>query len=166
MQHLVQGTAGEQLDLPDARLDQLLLLEFFDGDRIALVKGVLAKMKQLGYRIGGFTAALRSDLPSGSGLSSSAAVEALLIQIVDVLYNNNGMPTMDKALVAQYAENEYFGKPCGLLDQIGASFGGVSALLSMLNSCAAGVSVVNIDNGFGAGFLAARIDHIGAKEKP
>ena len=46
----------------------------------------------------------------------------------------------------------------------GASFGGVSALLSMLNSCAAGVSVVNIDNGFGAGFLAARIDHIGAKE--
>ena len=44
----------------------------------------------------------------------------------------------------------------------GASFGGVSALLSMLNSCASGVSVVNIDNGFGAGFLAARIDHIGA----
>ena len=46
----------------------------------------------------------------------------------------------------------------------GASFGGVAALLSMLNSCAAGVSVVNIDNGFGAGFLAARIDHIGRGE--
>ena len=43
----------------------------------------------------------------------------------------------------------------------GASFGGISALLSMLNSCAAGVSVVNIDNGFGAGFLAHRINHIG-----
>ena len=46
----------------------------------------------------------------------------------------------------------------------GASFGGVAALLSMLNACAAGVSVVNIDNGFGAGFLAARIDHIGLEE--
>ena len=43
----------------------------------------------------------------------------------------------------------------------GASFGGISALLSMLNSCAAGVSVVNIDNGFGAGFLAHRINHMG-----
>ena len=47
----------------------------------------------------------------------------------------------------------------------GASFGGVAALLSMLNSCAAGVSVVNIDNGFGAGFLASRIDHIGVESK-
>ena len=46
----------------------------------------------------------------------------------------------------------------------GASFGGVSALLSMLNSCASGVSVVNIDNGFGAGFLASRINHMGGCE--
>lgn len=46
----------------------------------------------------------------------------------------------------------------------GANFGGVSALLSMLNSCASGVSVVNIDNGFGAGFLASRINHLGDKE--
>ena len=46
----------------------------------------------------------------------------------------------------------------------GASFGGVSALLSMLNSCASGVSVVNIDNGFGAGFLANRINHMEAKK--
>lgn len=47
----------------------------------------------------------------------------------------------------------------------GASFGGLSALLSMLNSCASGVSVVNIDNGFGAGFLASRINHIGESEE-
>ena len=47
----------------------------------------------------------------------------------------------------------------------GASFGGVSALLSMLNSCASGVSVVNIDNGFGAGFLASRINHIERRTK-
>ena len=46
----------------------------------------------------------------------------------------------------------------------GASFGGVSALLSMLNSCASGVSVVNIDNGFGAGFLASRINHMEVKK--
>lgn len=45
----------------------------------------------------------------------------------------------------------------------GASFGGVAALLSMLNSCASGVSVVNIDNGFGAGYLASMINHMGAK---
>jgi len=48
----------------------------------------------------------------------------------------------------------------------GASFGGLSALLSMLNSCASGVSVVNIDNGFGAGFLASRINHIGESGEP
>lgn len=48
----------------------------------------------------------------------------------------------------------------------GASFGGLSALLSMLNSCASGVSVVNIDNGFGAGFLASRINHIGVAKSP
>ena len=47
----------------------------------------------------------------------------------------------------------------------GTAFGGITALLSMLNSCAAGVSVVNIDNGFGAGFLASRINHMGTGDK-
>ncbi|MBQ7243290.1 MAG: hypothetical protein IJS52_03705 [Bacilli bacterium] len=95
------------------------------GTTLALCKGVLFKMKEMGYKVGGFTCALVSDLPSGSGLSSSAAVEALICEIVDVLYNKGKMSPMDKAVVSQFAEREYFGKPCGLLDQIGVCYGGV-----------------------------------------
>ena len=95
------------------------------GTTLALFKGVLFKMKELGYKIGGFSCALCSDLPSGSGLSSSAAVEALICEIVDVLYNKGSISAYDKAVISQFAEREYFGKPCGLLDQIGVCYGGV-----------------------------------------
>lgn len=97
-----------------------------EGTTLALCKGVLFKMKAMGYQIGGFTAALVSDLPSGSGLSSSAAVEALICEIVNVLYNKGKVTTIEKAVISQFAEREYFGKPCGLLDQIGVCFGGIS----------------------------------------
>lgn len=95
------------------------------GTTAAIFKGVMFRMKQLGYNLGGFSCALKSDLPSGSGLSSSAAVEALVCNIVDVLFNNGKMPPNEMAVVSQFAEREYFGKPCGLLDQIGVCFGGV-----------------------------------------
>ncbi|MDY5440650.1 MAG: galactokinase family protein [Candidatus Enteromonas sp.] len=95
---------------------------------LGLTKGVLSGMKKLGYKIGGFTAALVSDIPSGSGVSSSACYESLIVKIVDFLYNNNIVLPLAMAKIGQYAENVYFGKPCGLLDQIGTSFGGTCFL--------------------------------------
>ena len=109
-------------------LDELKLRKGEVGTTIALVKGVLTGMKAEGFRIGGFTAALRSDLPAGAGLSSSAAVEALICRIVDDLYNDSDMDPMEMAKISQFAENHFFGKPCGLLDQIGVCYGGVNYL--------------------------------------
>lgn len=107
-------------------LDELRLRKGEKGTTISLFKGVLSRMKELGYKIGGFSAALRGDLPSGSGLSSSAALEALICKIVDTLYNDGAMDPMEEAKISQYAENVFFGKPCGLLDQIGVSYGGIA----------------------------------------
>ena len=107
-------------------LDELALKKGETGTTISLFKGVIARMKHLGYKAGGFTAALRSDLPAGSGLSSSAALEALIAEIEDVLYNDGKIEPLTKARIGQWAENYYFGKPCGLLDQIGVCFGGVA----------------------------------------
>ena len=109
-------------------LDELKLKRSEVGTTMAIVKGILAKLKELGYAIGGFSAAICSDLPSGSGLSSSAAVEALIAQVINVLYNKGKIDALTMAKVGQYAENVYFGKPCGLLDQIGVCFGGLHYL--------------------------------------
>ncbi len=109
-------------------LDELKLKKSEVGTTIAITKGILAKLKELGYKIGGFTAAICSDLPAGSGLSSSAAIEALIAQIINVFYNGGKIDALTMAKVGQYAENVYFGKPCGLLDQIGVCFGGLHYL--------------------------------------
>ena len=109
-------------------LDELALKKGERGTSIAILKGVLARMTALGYKLGGFSAALKSDLLAGSGLSSSAALEALVVKIVDSLYNKDDIDPLEAAKIGQYAENAYFGKPCGLLDQIGVCFGGLQYL--------------------------------------
>ena len=109
-------------------LDELKLKKGEVGTTMAIIKGILAKYKELGYAIGGFSAAICSDLPAGSGLSSSAAIEALFAQILNVFYNDGKIDALTMAKVGQYAENVYFGKPCGLLDQIGVCFGGLHYL--------------------------------------
>ena len=109
----------------------VLNLSLKEGERstsLGLTKGVLEGMRKLGYKIGAFQASLTSDIPAGSGVSSSACYESLIVKIVDALYNNNIVPPLAMAKIGQYAENEYFGKPCGLLDQIGTSFGGTCFL--------------------------------------
>ena len=92
------------------------------GTTIALAKGTLARLKELGYKIGGFKAYIESDIPNGSGVSSSAAIESLFGYIINYLYNDNKITPLIIAQTGQYAENVYFNKPCGLLDQIGTSF--------------------------------------------
>ena len=98
------------------------------GTSLALTKGVLSALCRLGYKVGGFYAALSSDIPSGSGVSSSACYEALIASLVNELYNGGSIPPHDLAFASQYAEVTYFGKPCGMLDQIGATYGGVNYL--------------------------------------
>ena len=90
----------------------------------ALIRGVAAGFKKSGYKIGGFKAYTTTNVLKGSGLSSSAAFEVLVGNILSSLYNNGGIGAIKIAQIAQYAENEYFGKPSGLMDQMASSVGG------------------------------------------
>ena len=90
----------------------------------ALIRGVCAGFVERGYEIGGFDAATANDVVSGSGLSSSASFEVLVGTILNYLYNDGKVSPVEIAQIAQYAENEFFGKPCGLLDQMTCSVGG------------------------------------------
>lgn len=89
----------------------------------ALVRGIYKKISELGYQAKGFTAYTNSTIFKGAGVSSSAAFEVLVCEILNVLYLNGALSEIDKAIISQYAENVYFGKPCGLLDQSGISIG-------------------------------------------
>ncbi|MBP0981026.1 MAG: galactokinase, partial [Oscillospiraceae bacterium] len=84
----------------------------------ALIRGVAARMAELGSKIGGFDAYIISDVPGGSGLSSSAAFEDMVGNILNHFYNDGSVDNVDVAKMAQYAENVFFGKPCGLMDQM------------------------------------------------
>ena len=95
------------------------------GTTAALIRGVAARMKELGYKIGGFDACATSSVASGSGLSSSAAFEVLICAIFDELYAGNKLDAKKRAIISQYAENVYFGKPSGLMDQMASSVGGL-----------------------------------------
>ena len=91
----------------------------------ALIRGVAARLKQLGYRVGGFDASVTSTVFKGSGLSSSAAFEVMLVGAFDALYNGWVVDAKENARISQYAENVYFGKPSGLLDQSASAVGGL-----------------------------------------
>ena len=106
-------------------LNNLEVVESEKGTTAALIRGVAARMKELGYKIGGFNAAVTSSVASGSGLSSSAAFEVMVCAILDQLYNGFSIDFVTRAKISQYAENVYFGKPSGLLDQMASSAGGL-----------------------------------------
>lgn len=91
----------------------------------ALIRGVAAKLKELGYAIGGFNAQVTSTVFKGSGLSSSAAFEVMLVAAFDALFNGWKIDAQHNARIAQYVENVYFGKPSGLMDQTASAVGGL-----------------------------------------
>ncbi len=93
------------------------------GRSPALVRGVCKGFLNYGYKIGGLNAVTASKVLSGSGLSSSAAYEVLVGTMLNYLYNDGNVDAVTIAKIAQYAENEYFGKPCGLMDQTACSVG-------------------------------------------
>ena len=90
----------------------------------ALVKGICVRLKELGHEIGGFNAHIHGNVLKGSGLSSSASFEVLIGAIVSHLFNTGKIDPVENAIVGQWSENNYFGKPCGLMDQTACSVGG------------------------------------------
>lgn len=98
------------------------------GSLESLVRGVAAGFSSRGYTYGGFEGRIHSRIPAGSGLSSSAAIEVLLGTILSGLYNTGTVPAVELAKIGKYAENRYFNKPCGLMDQTACAVGGISAI--------------------------------------
>ncbi len=94
----------------------------------SLVRGTAARFAELGYTIGGFDAYTTSNVLKGSGLSSSAAFEVLIGVILSHLYNDGRVSAVEIAQIAQYAENVFFGKPCGLMDQMASSVGNIISI--------------------------------------
>jgi galactokinase len=91
----------------------------------ALVRGICSRFKELGHLIGGFDACIDGGVPKGSGLSSSASFEVLIGAILSQLFNNGKVDPIQNAIIGQYSENNYFGKPCGLMDQTACAMGGL-----------------------------------------
>lgn len=94
------------------------------GTSEALIRGVCARIKELGFEVGGFSAYMSSEVLEGAGLSSSAAFEVLIGTIISGEYNDNAIDAVEIAKIGQYSENNYFMKPCGLMDQMASSVGG------------------------------------------
>ena len=112
---------GYNMDVCD--ITDLEIKENEKGHSPALVRGMCAGFKKYGYEIGGFDACTMSSVLSGSGLSSSAAYEVLVGTMLNYLYNDGKVDAITIAKIAQYAENVYFDKPCGLMDQMACSVG-------------------------------------------
>lgn len=96
-----------------------------EGTSAGLIRGMAYGLEKNGHKIGGFQAFVTSDVLNGAGMSSSAAFEVLVGTILSGLYNDMGISPVEIAQVAQYSENVYFGKPCGLMDQMACSVGGL-----------------------------------------
>ncbi len=113
-----KGYPGDTVDL------NVLVPQENEKDKsVALVRGVAARFVQLGYKIGGFDAVTVNNVLKGSGMSSSASFEVLVGTILNYLYNDGKISPVEIAQIAQYAENVFFGKPCGLMDQMACSVG-------------------------------------------
>ena len=106
-------------------LDQLTPLEAEINTTMALIRGVAARFAQLGCQVEGFDAYVTSTVLPGSGLSSSAAYEVLIGTIINHLFFGGKVSQPEIARIGQYAENVFFGKPCGLMDQTASAVGGM-----------------------------------------
>ena len=116
----ISGAGIEGFEL---RIDHLQPRTAEFGSSKALVRGVLASFDYLGLSIGGFDATVKSTLPSGAGLSSSAAFSVLMGKILSELFNGGRVEPIVIARAAQEAENRFFGKPCGLMSQLTCALG-------------------------------------------
>ncbi|MBQ7455650.1 MAG: galactokinase, partial [Clostridia bacterium] len=144
-----EGFAPIQLDLSD-----LAPQEKEQGTPAAVIRGVAKRLCDMGLTVRGFDGCACSSVLTGSGLSSSAAFEVLIVAIFDALYNGLRVDAVERAKISQYAENAYFGKPCGLMDQMASSVGGLVAIdfaddprVTPMQLALDGYSLVVIDTG-------------------
>lgn len=107
-------------------LDDLKFRPEEKGQSIGLIRGVLFYFKERGYRLGGIQVVTTTNIFKGAGVSSSAAFENLIGRILAYCYNDDAVDSFEIAKISQLAETYYFGKACGLLDQMGSSYGGVN----------------------------------------
>ena len=115
-----EGYKPVEIDLSD-----LKIREEEKNTTAALIRGVAAAFAQRGYKLAGFDAKVKSTVLPGSGLSSSAAFEVLIGRILNGLFANGEVSAIEIAQIGQYAENVYYGKPSGLMDQMASSVGGL-----------------------------------------
>ncbi len=127
-QENVIKVVSDSFDIKPIDINDLEKKEDEVGTSEALIRGVVYKLKELGYKVGGFKAFITSDVLMGAGLSSSAAFETMIGTIIDGLYNDMKIDMVTIAKVGQYAENVYFGKPCGLMDQCACAVGGLISI--------------------------------------
>ncbi len=116
---------SDDMPLETVDVTELSCIEGEKGTTTALIRGVMAGLADKGFKLGGFDAFITSDVLMGAGMSSSAAFESLVGTIISGLYNDMSVSSVDIAKIGQYAENVYFGKPCGLMDQMACSVGGM-----------------------------------------
>ncbi|MGI6006832.1 MAG: galactokinase [Ruminococcus sp.] len=115
-----EGYAMEEIGLSDLGKRQSE-----EGTSLGLIRGVLKGLTDRGYHIGGCSIYVTSDVLSGSGLSSSASFETILGTVLSGMFNDGKISPVEIAMTGQYAENVYFDKPCGLMDQMACSVGGM-----------------------------------------
>ena len=114
---------SDDYNIKDISLLDLAVREDEINSSEALIRGVAKRLADEGYKTGGFCAYMTSDVLRGSGMSSSAAFEVVLGDIFSGIYNDMKISDVFIAQASQYAENVYFGKPCGLMDQMSSSVG-------------------------------------------
>ncbi len=119
---------SEGYDMDTVVLDDLAPQPDEVNTSAALLRGIAAKFTEMGYPVTGFDAYTTSSVLRGSGLSSSAAFEVLAGNICNTFFADGAVDAVQIAQIGQYAENVYFGKPCGLMDQMACSVGGVIAI--------------------------------------
>ncbi|MBN2858774.1 MAG: galactokinase [Sphaerochaetaceae bacterium] len=112
---------------PDVSIDitDLSVREEEEGTTDALVRGIAHAFSRRNLRTGGLVIHTHTNVLKGSGLSSSAAIEVLIATVFNSLYNDDALSPVELAIIGQYAENEFFGKPSGLMDQIACAVGNV-----------------------------------------
>lgn len=129
-------TADNQVYLKSAEYPGVDIVDLNDlsmkgaekGKSLSLLRGICKRCQELGFELGGFEVFTKTRVLKGSGLSSSAAFEVVLVTVISHLYNNGEIDAVTAAKISQYAENAYFGKPSGLMDQMASSVGSVIAI--------------------------------------
>ena len=119
---------SEGYPLMTININNLTLTANEKGKSSAMVKGVVKGFLNRGLNVGGFLCYATSNIYKGAGVSSSAAYELLICEILNYYFNDDKIDRVEMAKIAQFSEVEYFGKPCGLLDQMGISLGGVNMI--------------------------------------